>query len=152
MALSINNIKPKKGSTKKRKRVGRGNAAGQGTYSGRGLKGQKARSGVSNLKRLGMKQVLLRAPKKHGFSSLKPKKQIVNLIEINKHFKGRDIVSPEILLKKGLIDNIKSGVKILGKGELKAKNLQFKNVLMSESVRKQTAGKENSKKEKIVKK
>jgi len=137
MALSINNIKPKKGSVKKRKRIGRGNAAGQGTYCGRGLKGQKARSGVSNLKRLGMKQVLLRTPKKRGFTSLKPKAQIVNLMEINKHFKTKDIVSPRTLLKKGLIDNIKLGVKILGVGKLKEKNLQFNNVLMSESVRKQ---------------
>jgi len=137
MALSINNIKSKKGSIKKRKRIGRGNAAGQGTYSGKGLKGQKSRSGVSNLKRLGMKQVLLRTPKKRGFTSLKPKAQIVNLIEINKHFKGKDIVSPQTLLKKGLIDNIKSGVKILGVGKLKEKNLQFNNVLMSESVKKQ---------------
>ncbi|RLC38777.1 50S ribosomal protein L15 [Candidatus Falkowbacteria bacterium] len=137
MVLSINNIKSKKGAVKKRKRIGRGNAAGQGTYCGKGLKGQKARSGVSNLKRLGMKQVLLRTPKKRGFTSLKPKSQIVNLIEINKHFKGKDIVNPQTLLKKGLIDNIKLKVKILGTGKLKENNLQFNNVLMSESVKKQ---------------
>jgi large subunit ribosomal protein L15 len=66
MPLSIHTIKPAKGATKKRKRIGRGNAAGKGTYAGKGLKGQNSRSGVSNLKRLGMKQVLLRTPKKRG--------------------------------------------------------------------------------------
>jgi large subunit ribosomal protein L15 len=54
--LTLNSIKKAKGSAKGRKRVGRGNASGHGTYSTRGLKGQKSRSGVSGLKRLGMKQ------------------------------------------------------------------------------------------------
>ncbi|MCG2701107.1 50S ribosomal protein L15, partial [Candidatus Parcubacteria bacterium] len=45
MSLSLHTIKPAKGATKKRKRIGRGNASGTGTYSGRGLKGQKSRSG-----------------------------------------------------------------------------------------------------------
>jgi large subunit ribosomal protein L15 len=135
MSLSLHTIKPAKGATKKRKRVGRGNASGHGTYSTRGIKGQKARSGVSNLKRLGMKMTLMRTPKKRGFKSLKPKDQIVNLVDINKHFKDGDVVSPKTLLKKGLIDTIKIGVKVLGKGDLKVKNLKFEGVKMSESVK-----------------
>jgi large subunit ribosomal protein L15 len=135
MALSLNTIKLKKGAAQKRKRVGRGNASGHGTYSGRGLKGQKSRSGVSNLKRLGMKQVLLRTPKKKGFKSLKPKDQVVNLILINKYFKDKDKICPKSLLAKGLIGNIKSGVKILGKGKLNLKGLQFEEVKMSKSVK-----------------
>ncbi len=119
--LSLHTIKPAKGATKKRKRVGRGNASGQGTYSGRGIKGQKSRSGVSGLKRLGMKQILKRIPKQRGFKSLKPDNQVVNLADINKHFKKGDIISPKELLKRGLIDTIKLPVKILGKGELKKK-------------------------------
>ena len=137
MSLSLHTIKPVKGSVKKRKRVGRGNASGHGTYSGRGLKGQKSRSGVSGLKRLGMKQVLLRTPKKKGFKSLKPKDQVVNLSLINKYFKDKDQINPKILLNKKLIGTIKVGVKILGKGELKLKGLKFVNVKMSESVKKQ---------------
>jgi large subunit ribosomal protein L15 len=136
MPLSLHTIKPAKGAKKKRKRVGRGNASGHGTYSTRGLKGQKSRSGVSNLKRLGMKMTLMRTPKKRGFKSLKPKNQVVNLTLINKNYKEGEIVNPKSLLKKGLIDTIKVSVKILGNGELKLKDLKFENVKMSESVKK----------------
>ncbi len=137
MPLSLNTIKGSKGSAKKRKRVGRGNSSGHGTYSGRGLKGQKARSGVSGLKRLGMKQVLLRTPKKRGFKSSKPKNQVINLSDLNICFKDNDIINPQVLLKKGLVDNIKVSIKILGKGELKLKGLQFENIKISESAKKQ---------------
>ncbi|MDP2830553.1 MAG: 50S ribosomal protein L15 [bacterium] len=136
MTLSLHTIKPAKGSTKKRKRVGRGNASGHGTYSGRGLKGQKSRSGGKNsLKRLGMKTILLNIPKKRGFKSQKPKNQVVNLADINKYFKDGDTVDPQSLLKAGLIDTIKLPAKILGKGELKLKNVKFERVKMSESVK-----------------
>lgn len=138
MSLSLHTLKPAKGSTKKRKRVGRGNASGHGTYSTRGQKGQKSRAGVSNLKRLGMKMTLMRTPKKKGFKSLKSKDQVVNLVDINESYKDGEVVNPKTLLKKGLIDTIKIGVKILGKGDLKVQKLKFENVNMSESVKKQT--------------
>ncbi len=137
MPLSLNTVKPNKRATKKRKRVGRGNASGHGTYSGRGLKGQKSRSGVSGLKRLGMKQVLLRTPKKRGFKSLKPKNQTVNLRLIDKYYRDNDTIDPKALLAKKLINTLKTGVKILGNEELKLKGLKFINVKMSESVKKQ---------------
>ena len=136
MTLSLNTVSPKKGSIKKKKRVGRGNSSGHGTYSGRGLKGQRSRSGVSGLKRLGMKQVLLKTPKKRGFTSSKPKDQVVNLVDINKNFKDKDTIGPKELLKKGLIDNINLDVKILGKGDLKLKDVKFVGVKMSDSVKK----------------
>ena len=137
MSLSLHTIKTNAKAKKKRKRIGRGNAAGQGTYAGKGLKGQKCRSGVSNLKRLGMKQMLLRTPKKKGFKSAKPKAQVVNLVAINKHFKDKEMVSPGTLFKKGLIDNTKTSVKILGIGKLTVENLKFKGIKMSETVKKQ---------------
>jgi large subunit ribosomal protein L15 len=137
MPLSIHTIKPAKGAAKKRKRIGRGNASGKGTYAGKGLKGQKSRSGVSNLKRLGMKQVLLRTPKKRGFNSSKPKNQIINLSDLNGYYKEGETVSPKTLFKNGLVDNMKINIKILGKGKLAVKNLKFKDVLMSEAVKKQ---------------
>ncbi len=151
MTLSLHTIKPAKGSKKKRKRVGRGNASGHGTYSTRGLKGQKARSGVSNLKRLGMKMTLMRTPKKRGFKSLKPKDHVVNLILINDNFKDGETVNPKILLKRGLIDNIRLGVKILGNGELRLKGLKFEDVKISESAKAQiekNGGKNNESKDK----
>ncbi len=135
MPLSLHTIKPARGATKRRKRVGRGNASGHGNYSGRGLKGQKARSGVSNLKRLGMRQMLLQTPKTRGFKSGKPKNQAVNLKAINKNFKEGESVNPKTLLKKGLIAKIKLPVKILGQGKLTVKGLKFEGVKMSEGAK-----------------
>lgn len=137
MSLSLHTIKKASGTTKQRKRIGRGNASGTGTYSGKGLKGQKSRAGVSNLKRLGMRQTLLRTPKARGFRSLKPKDQVINIIDINKFFKENEAVNPKTLLKKGLIDNTELVVKLLGKGELTVKGLQFTEIKASETVKTQ---------------
>lgn len=137
MALSLHTVKPAKKSTKRRKRIGRGNASGKGTYSGKGLKGQRSRSGVSNLKRMGMKQMLLRTPKKKGFKSLKGKDQIVRIEVINKHFKDKADISPRELFNKKLIAKMKRDVKIIGSAKLTVKGLEFKNVKMSASVKEQ---------------
>jgi len=136
--LRLHTIKSSKKAVKKRKRVGRGNASGHGTYSGRGQKGQRSRSGgKKGLKRLGMKQMLKNIPKKRGIKSNKPKNQVVNLVDINKYFKDGDRINPQALLKLGLIGKINLPVKILGKGELKIKDLKLTGVKMSESVKKQ---------------
>jgi len=131
--LSLNTIKKAKGTAKTRKRLGRGNASGLGTYSGKGIKGQKARSGVSNLKRLGMKKQLLQTPKLRGFKSLNPKNQVVSIKAINLHFKEAGIVSPETLMEKKLISSPSKPVKILGKEKLTAK-VTFEGVKMSSSL------------------
>jgi len=138
MTLNMHTIKPSKGASKRRKTVGRGNASGHGTYSGRGQKGQKSRSGgKKGLKKLGLRQVLLQTPKKRGFKSDKPKNQVVNLGEINNFFKENEVVNPKSLLKRKLISTIKLPVKILGKGEIKASGLKFEGVKMSENLKKQ---------------
>ncbi len=134
--LAINNIKPAIGAKKKRKRIGRGNASGQGTYSGRGIKGQKARSGVSNLKRLGMRHQLLQTPKLRGFKSAQPKCQVLSVKKINQFFKDKEIVNPSTLLAKKLIKKINLPVKILGKEKLTVK-VTFENILMSQSLKDQ---------------
>jgi large subunit ribosomal protein L15 len=133
MTISLHTIKPGQGSTRPRKRIGRGNASGTGTYSGKGLKGQNSRSGVSNLKRLGMKQVLLRTPKSRGFKSLKPKNMVVNLRAISAEFKDNELVTRATLLKKGMISEEKAGVKILGLGKLTVKGLKFSGLKYSDS-------------------
>lgn len=134
--LSLNTIKQAKGASKTKKRVGRGNASGHGTYSTRGLKGQKSRSGVSNLKRLGMKQQLLQTPKVRGFKSNKPKNQIVSLKAINANFKDGDLVNPESLLNKNLISSIKLPIKILGKEKLTVK-VKFESIKMNTALKEQ---------------
>lgn len=134
--LSLNTIKQAKGSSKKKKRVGRGNASGHGTYSTRGLKGQKSRSGVSNLKRLGMKKQLLKIPKVRGFKSQQPKNQVVSVKSINSNFKDNEIVSKTSLFEKKLISSANQPVKILGKEKLTVK-VKFENIKMSEGLKSQ---------------
>lgn len=117
MPLTLHTLQPQKGSSKAKKRVGRG-LSSKGTYAGRGVKGQKARSGVSGLQKLGIRQVMLATPKKRGFKSGRPDAQVVNVGDISKQFKTNAKISPQILLKKGLIESTKLPVKILAKGSI----------------------------------
>ena len=119
--LSLNEIKKAKGSTQTKKRVGRGNSSGHGTYSTRGLKGQKSRSGVSGLKRLGMRMQLLQTPKSRGFKSQKQKNQVISIKAINNNFKDGEIVNKDTLMEKGLIMKKGVPVKVLGKEKLTVK-------------------------------
>lgn len=116
---------------KNEKRIGRGGK--RGTYSGRGLKGQKARAG--HRIRPEERDILKKIPKLRGykFKSFRAKPEAVNLLELEKHFKDGDTISPETLYKAGLIGKIKGKmprVKVLGKGVLK-KRLIFQNVVFS---------------------
>ena len=120
--MKLNSLKPKVKKT--RKRVGRGNASGSGTYSGRGCKGQgqrksgKVRPGFEG----GQTPLIMRLPKLKGFKS--PNKinyQIVNLKDLNKAFKDGEEVNIETLLNKRLISKKKVHVKILGDGKLEKK-------------------------------
>jgi len=131
--LSLNTITKPRGRAKKNKRVGRGNASGHGTYSTRGQKGQGSRSGVSGLKRLGMRSQLLQIPKSRGFKSLKPKNQVVSVKAINSAFKDGETVTPVALFTKKLISSATLPVKILGKEKLTVK-VKFENIKMSAGV------------------
>ncbi|MBU0637113.1 MAG: 50S ribosomal protein L15 [Patescibacteria group bacterium] len=138
MELSLHTLKLAKNVNKKRKRVGRGNASGHGTYSTRGLKGQKSRTGGKNkLKRLGFKKILFRLPKSRGFKSIQLKNQVVNLFDINKHFKDGAKIDATSLFNANLINAIKEPIKILAKGELVVKNLELKNIKVSVKVKEQ---------------
>lgn len=117
MPLSLHSIQPQKGSSKSKKRVGRGFGS-KGRYSGRGIKGQKARSGVSGLQKLGIRKIMLSTPKVRGFKSGRPDAQPVNVGDLNKVFKAGAKVSPKTLLKMGLIESTSLPVKILAKGTL----------------------------------
>jgi large subunit ribosomal protein L15 len=121
MPLTLHNIQPKKGAKKTKKRVGRG-LASKGRYSGRGIKGQRSRSGgKSGLKLKGLRQNMLATPKARGFQSHKPHPVVVNLSDLNKMFVDGAKISPKSLLKKGLVSDITNGVKILGTGTLALK-------------------------------
>ena len=129
-----------KSKTKKksRKRIGRGGR--RGTYSGRGMKGQKSRSGVSisPLFEGGRSSLIERLKKMPGFKSTHPKKININLNDLERNFKNGDKVSLEDLVKIGLVDRIKAkraAVKILGGGKITKKITVDKKILLSKSAR-----------------
>ncbi|HBR57339.1 MAG TPA: 50S ribosomal protein L15 [Blastocatellia bacterium] len=120
MALSLNNIKPAKGSTHKKKRVGRGPGSGLGKTAGRGHKGQKSRSGYSGRPGFeGGQMPLQRRLPKRGFTNIFKKQWIeISLAKIDASFNAGDVVSPEILHNRGLIKKAKHDLVILGSGEI----------------------------------
>ncbi len=118
MSLTLNSIQPKKGSRKSAKRIGRG-LGSTGRYSGRGIKGQRSRSGgKSGLALKGLRQVMLATPKNRGFKSGRPKAQVVNVSDLNKTFKGGVKVTPKLLEQKELISNAADVIKVLGNGSI----------------------------------
>tara|TARA_Y100001934_G_C12209513_1_gene705305 strand:- start:5 stop:442 length:438 start_codon:yes stop_codon:yes gene_type:complete len=119
--MKLNSLNPIKGSTKVRKRVGRGHGTGHGKSAGRGDKGAAQRSGFKRRPWFeGGQMPLSRRLPMRGFKNLFKKEfQIVNLDKVAAL--DLDIVNPEILSENGLIRSAYKPVKILGKGELKTK-------------------------------
>ncbi|MEP6946906.1 MAG: 50S ribosomal protein L15 [Acidobacteriota bacterium] len=118
MALSLNNLHPAKGSTHKKKRVGRGPGSGLGKTSGRGHKGQKSRSGYSSRPGFeGGQMPLQRRLPKRGFTNIFKKEWIeISLAKIEENFKSGEEITPEILHQRGLIKKAKHDLVILGNG------------------------------------
>jgi large subunit ribosomal protein L15 len=118
--VALHNLKPAKGATRGRKRVGRGPGSGLGKTSGRGEKGQKSRSGFSMRPGFeGGQMPLYRRIPKRGFTNARFRKEFaeVNLSRLEV-FEAGTIVTPEMLLKHGVIRKLRDGVKILAKGDL----------------------------------
>lgn len=132
--MQLHQIKSFSGNRNK-KRVGRGGK--HGTYSGRGIKGQKARAGRKL--RPEWRDVLKRIPKRRGYKfKAQSKPEVLNLGQISAVFKENEIISTESLLKRGLISKMKGKIpqiKILGGKEI-TKKLNFKGLKISESARK----------------
>jgi large subunit ribosomal protein L15 len=120
--MRLEELKPAAGATKKSKRVGRGVGSGSGKTAGKGHKGQKARSGgVKGAGFEGGQMPLQRRIPKRGFTNIFRKEySIVNLQDLET-MAGTDPITPEVLMQKGLIKDMKTGVKVLGNGELKVK-------------------------------
>ena len=133
--MQLHQVKPIH-KQKEKKRVGRGGK--HGTYSGRGIKGQKARAGRKL--RPEIRDFIKKTPKQRGyrFKSIKEKPQIVNLKDLEKNFGAGEKVTPETLLEKGLIRRIKGKIpeiKILGKGKL-TKKITIEGCKVSKSAEK----------------
>jgi large subunit ribosomal protein L15 len=120
MALSLNNIRPAKGSTHKKKRVGRGPGSGLGKTAGRGEKGQKSRSGYS--RKIGFEggqMPLHRRLPKRGFTNIFKKRWLeVSLAALDCHFAAGEEVTPQLLHERGIIKKAKHDVVVLGTGDL----------------------------------
>jgi len=119
--MQQNELKPPLGAKHKRKRVGRGDGSGHGTYSGRGCKGQKSRSGGGV--RIGFEggqlPLIRRLPRKRGFNNIfKTEYNIVNVGELDSFPSGSEINTEE-LLKTGSIKSLDRPTKILGDGDVR---------------------------------
>ena len=127
--LNLSNLKPAQ-ERKDRKRVGRGLGSGKGRYSGRGIKGQKSRSGSHKMRagfEGGQNPLYMRLGKQRGNTSadampVGPHRTFtapVNVATLEERFDAGAEVTPETLVERGVLKNTKVDVKILGNGELK---------------------------------
>lgn len=141
--MDLNTLSGRPNGSKKRKRVGRGPGSGTGKTSGRGVKGQKSRSGYS--RRYGFEggqMPLNRRLPKRGFTHLSrhPFGE-VNLDSLNEAFEDGAKITAKALIEKGLIKVCKGGVKILGRGELSKKfNFEIEAVSAGARTKIESAG------------
>lgn len=149
--VSLDTLKPAKGSTKKRKRVGRGNASGQGTTAGRGHKGHKSRTG-NHLPYVGFEggqnPLYKRTPKLKGFFNFNKKDlAVVNISDLANKYVAGETVNLVTLKEKKLIKKSQTDFKLLGTGDIKiALTIETENISATarEKVEK-AGGKINSK-------
>ena len=118
--MRLDELSPAVGSRKERKRVGRGNGSGHGTYSGRGSKGQKSRSGFRMKPGFegGQLPLIRRLPRKRGFTNIfKINYSLVNVDKLNMFEAGSE-VTPERLVAAGLVKSLRQPIKILARGNI----------------------------------
>jgi large subunit ribosomal protein L15 len=123
--VMVHELHPAQGAKHRKKRVGRGIAAGQGKTAGRGTKGQKAREQVPPWFEGGQTPLYKRVPKLRGESKkampVEPFRKdyaIVNVGQLDAKFEPNEVVTPDELLKRRLIDKARDGVRVLGNGAL----------------------------------
>lgn len=135
--MELHDLKPAEGANKKRKRIGRGSGSGLGTTSGKGHKGQKARSGGGVRPGFeGGQMPLNRRLPKRGFNNARfaTTYETVNLDIIEAKYADGEVVSLDSLKDKNIVKGNKSGIKVLGNGEL-TKKLKFEIDKMSDSAK-----------------
>ncbi|MCM8783508.1 MAG: 50S ribosomal protein L15 [Candidatus Omnitrophica bacterium] len=117
--MKLHEIRPRM-SRKSKKRVGRGPGSGHGKTSGRGHKGQKARTGFELRPGFegGQMPLIRRIPKRGFVNKFSKIFQVVNLGDLNKKFSKDEVITPEVLKERCLINKLSLPVKILGKGDL----------------------------------
>ncbi len=118
--MKLHELSPAAGSTKERKRIGRGVGSGQGKTAGKGHKGQKARAGRGMRPGFegGQMPLQRRIPKRGFVNIFRTEMAIVNVAALEKAFNAGDTVTIEALVEKGLVKKVLDGVKVLGNGEI----------------------------------
>ena len=118
--MKLHELSPAAGSTKARKRIGRGAGSGQGKTAGKGHKGQKARAGRGMRPGFeGGQMPLQRRLPKRGFNNIfRIEMAIVNVAALDNAFEAGETVTVDALIEKGLVKKVLGGVKVLGNGEL----------------------------------
>ena len=118
--MKLHEMKPAEGSTRARRRVGRGLGSGMGKQATRGAKGQNARTGGGTRPGFeGGQMPLYRRLPKRGFKNVLAKEfAVVNVEQLNR-FEDNAVVDPAALVEAGVLKNVLDGVRVLGKGELK---------------------------------
>lgn len=119
--MKIHQLPADPGRQQERKRIGRGRGSGKGTYAGKGVKGQKARSGAGiPVSYEGGQTPLLRRIPKRGFKNpFRLEYSIVNVGRLNELFKENEVVDVSLLKERHLVKGKEPRVKILGEGEIK---------------------------------
>ena len=117
--MKLHELRAAEGSSRNRKRRGRGHATGQGTTGGRGMNGQKSRSGGGvRLGFEGGQMPLYRRLPKRGFTNVwGTTYDVINVSDLNR-FEKDSVVDLEAMIEAGLLKQVKDGVKVLGMGEL----------------------------------
>jgi len=138
--MKLHELAPAPGSRQTRKRIGRGIGSGTGKTAGKGHKGQNARSGGGVRPGFeGGQNPLYRRLPKRGFNNISRKEYaIVNIEELNKFAAGTE-VTPELLMESGIVKAPKSGIKVLGNGEVTVKLTVKANKFSQSAVDKITA-------------
>jgi len=125
--MKLNELRDNPGATKRRKRVGRGPGSGMGKTAGRGIKGQKSRSGVAIAGYEGGQMPLYQRLPKRGFNKPNRKKfAVVNLGLIQKFVDAKKIdaktaITEDVLVESGLVRRKLDGIRVLAKGDVTAK-------------------------------
>lgn len=121
--MNLTDLRPAAGTNKKKKRLGRGVATGQGKTAGKGMKGQNSRSGGGVRPGFeGGQMPLYRRLPKVGFTNIFRKEYaVVNLFDLNEKFEDGTVVTIDALKEAGLVKAVKNGVKILATGEITKK-------------------------------
>ena len=118
--MKLHELSPAAGSTKSRKRIGRGPASGQGKTAGTGHKGQKARAGRGMRAGFegGQMPLQRRIPKRGFVNIFATEMAIVNVAALEKAYENGETVTIESLVEKGLVKKVLDGVKVLGNGDI----------------------------------